>query len=455
MYDYKINKNMTIHLPKEARHPIILELLKNYTTGVEWKACFDAKENTILIGNIDPISADGEDYALSVTDSGAFVVGSTYGGLMRGFVTLLERIVCNDFESYIIEGGLEKKSPKIKFRSIHFCVFPETKLTFLRKETRLAIMGKYSHIIIEFWGTLKMDSFSLLGWDDAYTKSEIKEIMDEIKAFGIEIVPFFQHWGHAALSRGGAGGKHVVLNQDIRYEYLYKPHTGGWVWDFKKPQVLELLKDVRNELIELCGEGQYFHLGCDEAEKHVSIDEALAVVNHINTVAEDLKEKGRRAIIWGDMLLSKSFFVENSKYECNASLEIANAMLDRLSRDVIIADWQYNINNEKWESSKLFKEKGFDVICCPFDGRLSTSKAVETAFEWEMLGFMKTTWHTLHSSNMAQIIQSGWGSYDGVIDPNYHVFSPLISRVTGILCKIRPQIDNYTEYGWKEKQIEI
>lgn len=126
-----------------------------------------------------------------------------------------------------------------------------------------------------------------------------------------------------------------------------------------------------------------------------------------------------------------------------------------MNREVIIADWQYSVDNEKWESSRLFQEKGFDVICCPFDSLASTSKAIETASDWEMYGFMKTTWHTLHSKNMVQIIHSGWGACDGMMNCSYPVYSSFVDRVAGMLRKIRPQIDDYAECGWKEEQIEI
>ncbi|MBO5912701.1 MAG: hypothetical protein J6Q76_04445, partial [Clostridia bacterium] len=164
MTNYILKGKETLHLPKKATHPAICKFLQNYTLGVEWATVFDAEENTLFFGNPTAVSADGEDFALNVTPDGAFVAGSTYQGLMHGFTALLEKIVCTDFEEYTVEGGEEKRSPKIAFRSAHICVFPETSLDFLRKTARMAVMGKYSHLIIEFWGTLKMDCFSLLGW---------------------------------------------------------------------------------------------------------------------------------------------------------------------------------------------------------------------------------------------------------------------------------------------------
>ncbi|MBO5745551.1 MAG: family 20 glycosylhydrolase [Clostridia bacterium] len=452
---FEIKGKMTARLPKSATHPVIAEFLKNFTVGVEWDVSFGADDSAFILGSAEPIPSDGEDYCLNVTPDGVAIAGSTYAGLMRGFVTLLSEIFCTGFEQYAIECKLEKATPKIGFRSVHICVFPETKLDFLRKVVRMSVMGKYSHLIIEFWGTLKMECFDLLGWKGAYTKAQIKEVFDEVRAFGVEIIPFFQHWGHASLSRGGASGKHVVLDQDIRYEYLYRPHSGGWVWDFKNPATLELLKAARDELCELCGEGEYFHIGCDEAEHLKTVEQAKEVAEHINTVAADLKLKGRRAIVWGDMLLCKSDFKPGNQYDCNSSADVANALVDALSRDIIIADWQYDVTEGLIETSKRFKDKGFDVLCCPFDKRTNTALCVDSVVEYGLYGFMKTTWHTLHSSLLIQVLQSGWGSYEGKYDPGYRPFSAMVDRGAGILRKLSPSGGEYLKSGWKEEQINI
>lgn len=140
---------------------------------------------------------------------------------------------------------------------IHICVFPDTELYFLHKILRMCVVLKYTHIVLEFWGMLKLDAMKELSWDIAFTKSEIKPIIDEVVDAGVEIIPMFNHWGHAAQSRA-IHGRHVVLDQNPRKQMYFRKN--GWVWDVKKPMVRELMRNVRNELIELCGDGKYFHM---------------------------------------------------------------------------------------------------------------------------------------------------------------------------------------------------
>ena len=453
MRPYCIRKNEIIHLPKKASHPVICEILQNYTKGVVWEVRYDQEENQILIGEAGSVTPAGKDYRVAVHETGVAISGESYAGVMRGFTCLLEKIICVDMEQYLVEEGDVEADSKIDFRAVHLCVFPDTKKAFLRRSVRLAVMAKYTHVVLEFWGTLKYDCFPLLGWDTAFEKQEIKEIMEEARSFGLEIIPFFQHWGHAALSRGGASGKHVVLDRDIRYEYLYRPHTGGWIWNYEKEEVRSLLKSVRDELCDLCGSGGYFHLGCDEAERPRTREDAIRVAEYFNRVADDLKEKGRRAIIWGDMLLSKEFFHPAHRYECNSTPEMVEAMMEVLSRDIIIADWQYNVTDETWDSTEYFKEKGFDVICCPYQSRENVRYAIETAKQNDC-GVMLTTWHTLHSSQTALLLQTGWGCYDGQFDDNYYTYSGMVDLTGGIIRKLLPG-ERYEEYGWKETQINI
>ena len=72
----------------------------------------------------------------------------------------------------------------------------------------------------------------------------------------------FNHLGHASASRSSYG-RHVVLDQNPRLATLFEPD--GWTWCLSNPETLELLRAIRSELIELFGEGGFFHIGCDEA----------------------------------------------------------------------------------------------------------------------------------------------------------------------------------------------
>jgi hypothetical protein len=320
----------------------------------------------------------------------------------------------------------------------------------MRRVIRACGMAKYTHIVLEFWGCLKLDCLKELSWPEGYTKDEIRPLIAEANALGIEMIPFFQHLGHAALSRLGYSGKHVVLDQDLTLEYLYYPKSRGWVWSFMSDEVRALLRAVRKELSELFGEGEYFHLGCDESGLEFDTDDLAA---YINEVSEELKAEGRRAIIWGDMLLSRRFDGLGG-YECNSTPEYANALLQKLSRDIIVADWQYNIRGDRpWKSSALLKKHGFEVLCSPWHTNQNNSvDAILTTEADGHMGIMITTWNKLFTEGgIYRLIFAGlcaWG------DPDYACwFGTIAERSSNIYRKASPKRLSYEDCGWSKHQI--
>lgn len=459
---FVIDREMTISFPREASHPVLGEILNNYTYGLPWKILRDHDEYIITAGDFTAIELGENEFALNITEGGVYIAGSDYSALMRGYVTFLEKIICYDKLCYKAECCTIFGHPEIGVRMIHLCIFPdeEISLTYIEKAIRLAAMSRYTHVILEFWGMLQMDSLPELAWPFAHPKSRIRELVAVARAMGMEVIPMFQHLGHAAFARQGASGKHVVLDQAPELEYLFLPGFYGWVWDYNKPVVRELLKKVRDELCELCGPGSYFMLGCDEADdlgKGAGWKEvADGLIEYLNSVQADLASKGRRAMMWGDMLLSQSELAKNNRgpgetYDANSTVEFAETMRTGLDRGIVIADWQYNITSEDWQSTEIFARHGFDIICCVFSQMGTYGTALSTMRKNHALGFMKTTWNTVRRET-AHIAFAGDVIYNGGGGLCYDVFSKTSSRVTSTFRKILPCRD-YKDAGWLPVQI--
>jgi hypothetical protein len=160
-------------------------------------------------------------------------------------------------------------------------------------------------------------------------------------------------------------GKHVVLDQNPTLQTYFS--DDGWCWDIRKPKVKELLRQIRGELIELCGDSKYFHIGCDEAYHFDFTEENMnALSGFINEISDELTAIGRRTIMWGDMLLYRhSHYNKDNRYACNApSPEVETYFLKNLKKDIIIADWQYNSPVAPVETADVFAEAGFDCLLC-------------------------------------------------------------------------------------------
>ncbi|MBQ3866748.1 MAG: family 20 glycosylhydrolase [Clostridia bacterium] len=397
----------------------------------------------------------GAFYTLTVSEDGILVEAAEEKGLIAGFFALLARIVPVETEAgkELFEVPVCRLSvkPPVSVRMLHLCIFPGMKLFELRRLLRFAAAAGYTHVIPEFWGTLKFDVLPVLGWKDAFTKDEIRPLFEEAREMGLEIVPMFNHWGHASASRV-RHGKHVVLDQDMRCAPYFSPD--GWTWNIENPKVAELLRAVRRELAALCGPGSYFHLGCDEAYNFpVTAENAHRVTEFLNGISDELKETGRRAIVWGDMFVAKrEDFDPANRYTANAKdRETEAALLAGLSRDVVIADWQYRTTKAPVETALIFQKAGFDVLLCPWDGTTgcdSVTPAVKTVTDAGLLGLMHTTWHTL-SRGLPTALRAAEACM-GTADPALRV----APRAAALFRRVWFVNGEYGDAGWARDDLE-
>ncbi|MBO5270728.1 MAG: family 20 glycosylhydrolase, partial [Clostridia bacterium] len=314
----------------------------------------ETDEMIFSVGKAERPSLDGYAYAIRIEETGFCIVGRDAQGLIHGYMTLLDRIRAVETDAgtaLSIDCCEIKDSPRMQNRMVHFCIFPETELWELQRFLRLCGALRFSHVILEFWGMLHYDCMKELAWSHAFTKETLRPILDEARALGLEIVPMFNHWGHASAGRV-MHGKHVVLDQNPSLQTCFS--DDGWCWNIESPRVRALLRKIRAELTELCGDGSYFHIGCDEAYNFdLSTEGGMnAICDFMNEIAEEMASCGRRIIVWGDMFLFRHPHYTD-KYTCNAPLSHCEAyMLNRLDKRIVIADWQYDATRAPVETSE-------------------------------------------------------------------------------------------------------
>lgn len=362
-------------------------------------AAIDIAEDDRLhfaIGEASELPVDGESYSINITGSGISVNAQTKENLFYGFYTLLDLIRMDSHGRVYADCRQITEKPLLKIRMIHFCIFPETELWELTKIIRLAAVLKYSHLILEFWGMYKYDCNDALSWSHAFTKSDLEEPLREARELGLEIVPMFNHWGHASQSRQ-KHGKHVVLDSHPEMQPYFS--DSGWCWNYKNPKVRKLLSDIRRELTDLCGEGKFFHIGGDEAEEFSFYPEETDVLcDYINETARDIEGHSRIPIMWGDMLLTQEDYCgSDNEYSANCPDKASQSHItSRLSRSILIADWQYSVKTAPVETSLYLSKLGFRVLVCPWDRSMAAQNAcLKTAMDNNLYGVIHTTWHTL------------------------------------------------------------
>jgi len=432
---------------------IIREFFYNFTYRSSTLKITDRDELIFRIGSAGAIPLGDYDYSINVEKNGICIYAATERDLKYGFMTLIDRLYAVDGDDGL-KVGIEccriKDRPVISNRMIHFCIFPETELWELKRLIRFCGALKYTHVVLEFWGMLKYDCLKELSWRNGFTKEQIRPIIKEANELSLEIIPMFNHWGHASAGRE-RHGKHVVLDQNPTLQTYFT--EDGWCWDIKSPKVKELLRKIRNELTDLCGEGSYFHIGCDEAYNFEFTKENMDVIcDYINEISDEMRLQGRRAIMWGDMLLFRHpHFNSRNIYTCNApSAEAEKYMLDRLSRDIVIADWQYDAVQSPVETASTFMKAGFDCLLCPWDrGVAQMNSVISTIKEQTLKGFLHTTWHTLSNgmSYITLMAARGFDKCECSKDIRMNTYTAALLR------KVLPAEGDYSRSGWSKIQV--
>ena len=411
------------------------------------------QENQIKIGDADVIPlCENDEYTLNITKTGVAVNGKDKNCLMRGYMSFLMSVTIQppvDGKSAfsanctVVHGKFLTEN-----RMAHICIFPETSFIMFRKLVRLCAVLQYTHIIIEFWGMLKYECLKELSWPCGFEKNKVKEVIDEAKQLGIIPVPMFNHFGHASQSRA-LNGKHVVLDQNPSLSYLFTPD--GWAWDIEREETYTLLAKIRNELYELFGEGEYIHLGCDEAyiygHGYTSHDNIAAFFSRITN---ECVEECRTPMLWGDMFLCRNEISEPVGYSCNAKTnEDALRIRSAINKKTIITDWHYDVYKGLWETSALLKKEGFKTMCCPWFKENNIRSATDTVKELELFGVIQTTWHVL-SARMYMLYDCA--KLTGTYIPENLTYSPNRIAVATLLRKISFENYLYKDTGFTSYQ---
>lgn len=429
---------------------VLREFWKGFTFGGSEIDFTRVDDFTFSVGKAKKIECENYSYAINVEREGVFISADGEKSLIRAFVTFLDLIKCDEDGVPTVKCVEIKEKALIEKRMIHFCIFPETELWQIERFIRLCGALKYTHIVFEFWGMYKYECLKELAWECAFSKEQIKPLIQTANDLGMEIIPMFNHWGHASQSRQ-IYGKHTVLSQNPKLQYLFT--DDGWRWRIQSKKTRELLRCVRRELTELCGEGEYFLIGCDEADGFgFSKEESDEICEYINEIAGELAARGRKTIMWADMLLAPdpSYNKENAYCTNAPTKQASDYLLEHLDKNIILADWQYEVKKAPAETSLLLKEKGFDVLLCPWSiGWENVTACIDTVSEHKLCGLLHTTWHTL-SNGMPHVLKAAVNC-QSECERTGQVYA---THTAALLRKAYPCDGDYDKAGWSIKQIE-
>ena len=369
--------------------------------------------------------AGDEAYAASTAEDGVKIAANSLAGTRWASYTLRQLAIAQrgtlKSEGHLLPKLKMTDRPHLAFRAVHLCWFPEVRPQQIERAIRLAALMKYNYAIIEPWGMYKSERHPWWCWPQAnMTKEEVRRLVAIGKDIGITLIPQINCYGHASSARG-CTIKHSALDLHPEYEPLFEP--GGWCWCISNPETQRVLRELIAEMHENFGNPPFFHIGCDEAfgaqtcPECVKTPHAELALKHFTGLAEFVRARGARAMMWHDMLLDKSdprwagFIKFGGKH--------ATEILDGLPKDVVICDWQYwktakGKDGKPWPTMTYFKDKGFSVAACPWTNGDVMKSMADHIVKIGGFGFIETTWHHLRGKEWENMYKwsayAAWGS---------------------------------------------
>jgi hypothetical protein len=404
-----------------------------------------------------------EAYAVSARADGVKIAARSLAGVRWAAYTLRQMLIAKrgtlKTAGRLLPSLTFSDAPHLAFRGLHLCWFPETRPQQIERAIRLAALLKFNYAIIETWGMYQSEKHPWWRWPNStMTKAEVRRLAAIGKDLGITLIPQINLFGHATSSRG-CTLKHVVLDLHPEYEPLFEP--GGWNWCLTNPETQRVQRDLIAELHDDFGRPPYFHLGCDEAQPPTCPDCRKApygelVCKHITGLAEFVKSRGARPMMWHDMLLERGD--KRWRGFVHFGSKTTATLADTLPRDVVICDWQYSYGNmresrQNWPTLKYFKDKGFDVAGCPWMNYNAMKPMANYISKIGGFGIIETTWHHLRGNDWCQMFKhasaAAWGTRVPPTAPMYDTHFATALRLVGHDMKVT----DYEDTGHLNHQV--
>jgi len=226
------------------------------------------------------------------------------------------------------------------------------------------------------------------------TPEDARELEAYAARFGVTLLPQVNTLSHLEL----------LLSKDAYAHLREKPDDPHVICPLH-PQTRPLLKDLLDDVMDAF-ETSLVPVGLDEVwhfsqcERCRGKDPGDLFLDHIRFLHGVVTARGRRMLVWHDMLLDRMEFAGSV---ANGPAEWAERVLEALPRDIVICDWQYTSTND---TTLHFTKKGFDALACdsiwgpvrggvfPFDFAAAwhTSRFYAQARRSGAAGALQTTW---------------------------------------------------------------
>jgi uncharacterized protein YndB with AHSA1/START domain len=378
------------------------------------------QRQTLLDSVLLPATPDhAEGYALRVTPQYIAVVGSDAAGAYYGMQTLRQLLRWEAGGRCEVKGATITDWPSLAFRGAHIFVGRDALPFHKTLIERIFSRYKLNKLVIECEYTA-WRSHPEIHVDYAMSPEDLKADVDYARDHFLEPIPLVNSLGHSQWIF--ANGQHRDIVEDARVPYAY---------DAGNPDTYRFLFDVYQETLDIF-HPRLFHIGHDEVK--IPGSDAFGqyparpenrrkgitrlFVEDTNRLADWLRRRGVRTMLWGDMLLHESEGTAQPGIPvltaANAtSLAEARARRTQIPGDAIVADWRYEAGSEQRNGLATLKRAGFDTVGCAWYEPENIRGWAQQALQSGALGTLQTTW-------------AGYNSNENLLESEYKQFTAYV-----------------------------
>ena len=352
---------------------------------------------TLLAHPLTPaLTNQPEGYALVVTSKFVVVVGRDPAGAFYGLQTLRQLLRTYRGHSRFVGADISDW-PSLAFRGAHLFV-GKNALPFHKKLIdRIFSRYKLNALVIEC-EYAKWKSHPEIHVPYGMEPEDLREEVAYARDRFMEPIPLVNTLGHSEWIF--KNGQHKELAEDVN-----SPHA----YDASAPDAYKFVFDIFTEALELF-KPKHFHIGHDEVKvpsfdefgKYPARPQNLAkgattlFIEDTNRLADWLRERGVKTMMWGDMALHESEgdpTAWDTLTAANApSVLEAQRMRSLLPKDAIIADWRYHPGSEQRNGLSVLKQSGYETLGCPWFEPENIRGWAHQALKNQSSGILETTW---------------------------------------------------------------
>ncbi|MHA1670652.1 MAG: family 20 glycosylhydrolase [Promethearchaeota archaeon] len=353
-----------------------------------WSSIKILKGGDMIIPEFYQEHFNSQGYFLTANNNTIAIVGENAQGIFYGIQTLIQ-ILDSCHHRLITKQFIITDYPLLQIRGISDDISRGQAPTIPNLKKFIQTLSYFK--INQYYLVYMQDMFQFKNHEEigkgrgAYSKEEIKDLVDFASKRFIEIIPIFQTIGHWEN----------ILHNEKYWKYGEFPASNSL--NIANEDIYDLLNEMIGELSEVFT-SKYFHMAADESwdvgrgasNEYISkIGKGEAYIRHYKKIYDIAKKHGyEKIIIYHDILY---------KYE---------EVLKDLPKDIIVMYWKYN-TKEKHSIIDKIREYKFPVIVCPSIWDYNRIFPSITNFEKNISNLVSYG----YSKGIKGEITSSWGDY--------------------------------------------